>query len=183
MKRSEALALQEGDLVDVRAPDWQGGSGYRCKVLIVSSKGGVYVTESSLVAGGRWVQFHHVVALGQREGLTEGERTSQRYEVERFQARRERLRQKALRKLRPQALYAFVWDELEGSEGCSLEALQAKAGVRSLQADATTWRRIGQILGCSKDPQVWRMPPGRLNTSVLMMPRRLFDQPSAAPLG
>ena len=109
MKRSEALALQEGDLVDVRAPDWRGRHRVIvCKVLIVSSKGGVYVTESSLVAGGRWVQFHHVVALGQREGLTEGERTSQRYEVERFRARRERLRQKALRKLRPlQAPHAF----------------------------------------------------------------------------
>jgi hypothetical protein len=171
MKRSEALALQEGDLVDVSAPGWQGGRAYGRKVLIVSSKGGVFVTRSIWEAGGRWVQFHHVVALGQREELTEKERANQIYEVERFQARRERLRQKTLRKRTPQALYAFVWDELEGGEGRSLEVLQAKAGTRGLQADTTTWDRIGRILGCSRDPQVWRMPLGKRNTSVLVMPR------------
>ena len=36
MKRSESLALQEGDLVDVHAPDWQGGWDRDCKVLVVS---------------------------------------------------------------------------------------------------------------------------------------------------
>ena len=57
------------------------------------------------------MQFHHVVALGQREELTAKERESQRYEVERFQAKRERLRQETrkscLRNRTPQALYDF----------------------------------------------------------------------------
>lgn|SRR5262245_43230081 len=162
MRLCEALGLQEGDLVDVRAPDWQGGRAYDCTVLIVSSRGGVFV------AGGwgnlaRWVQYHHVVALGRREELSETEHARQQREVERYQSVREQGRQKArkqyLRNRTPQELYDFVWDELEDGEGCELETLQAKARARGLQADAVTWRRIGRVLGYSKNPQFWRMPP------------------------
>ena len=139
MKRCEALTLQEeGDLVDVKAPDWQGGRGYRCKVLVVSSRGGVFVTGGSWANQwgdlGRWTQYHHVVALGRREELTETERARQRREVERYQLVREQSRQKArknyLRNRIPQELYNFVWDELEDAEGRALEALQAKARAR-----------------------------------------------------
>jgi hypothetical protein len=182
MKRCEDLALQEGDLVDVSAPDWQGGRAYDCKVLVVSSKGGVLVARGTWEAGGRWVQYRHVVALGRREELTEKERDSQRYEVERFQSDCERRQRKAkeryLRRRSPQALYHFVWDELGDSEGCALEALQAKAKARGLEADAVTWRRIGRVLGCGKDPQFWRTPLGKPNISVIVEPRRL---PAASP--
>ena len=174
MKLSEALLLQEGDLVDVRSPGWQGGRACWCKVLVVSSKGGVYVREPS--AHGRWVQYHHVVALARHEELTETERAHQRYEVERFQANRERLRQKErqwwlryVRQLRPQKLYQFVWDELEDGEARALEALQATANARGLQADATTWRRIGRVLGCNKDSHFWRLP-SQDDGSVVVMP-------------
>lgn len=175
MKRFEALALQEGDLVDMRAPGWQGGWAYSCKVLVVSSKGGIFVVGNFRGTGG-WAKFHHVVATGRRSGLTEQERAVQHREVERFQSYREELRRKTregyLRKRAPQALYDFVWDELENSEGCALEVLQAKARARGLEADATTWRRIGRVLGCSKDPQFWRTPLGRMDSSVIVMPRR-----------
>ena len=67
MKRCEDLALQEGDLVDVSAPDWQGGRAYDCKVLVVSSKGGVLVARGTWEPS-RWVQFHHVMATGRRGG-------------------------------------------------------------------------------------------------------------------
>ena len=162
--------MQEGDLVDVRAPDWQGGRAYRCKVLIVSSRGGIYVVTGER---GRWARYHHVVALGVREGLTEEEHARQLYEVDRFTARREWGRQKArehyLRNRTPQELYNFVWDELEDGEGCELEALQAKAKARGLQADATTWRRVGRVLGYDGNPRFWKMPAQRAD-SVIVMP-------------
>jgi len=121
-------------------------------VLVVSSRGGVFVTEGlwgPLVDRwgnwGRWVQYHHVVTLGRRGELTSEERARQYREVERFAAKREQWRQETreyyLRNRTPQELYNFVWDELEDGEGFMLEALQAKARARGLQANASTWRR------------------------------------------
>jgi len=158
MKRCEALALQEGDLVDVRAPNWQGGRVYGCKVLIVSSKGGIYIS------GARWVQYHPAVALGRRGELTERERASQLWEIERFQTYREQMRQKErkqrLRNLRPQELYQFAWDQLEDT--LTLEDLQARALAQGLGADAATWKRIGRVLLSSKG---WKR-----SDSVIVMP-------------
>ncbi len=187
MKRCEALALREGDLVDVRAPRWQGGRAYGCKVLVVSSRGGVYITGGQNCWGerARWVQYHHVVALGEHEELTEKERAIQFWELERFQAYRERTRQKAskyyLRNRTPQELYNFLWNELEDGEGCALEALQAKARARGLQADAATWQRVGRVLGYSaENPQFWRMPLQRAG-SVIVMPGKASDCRSVRP--
>jgi hypothetical protein len=131
-------------------------------MLVVSSKGGVFVT-GDMWGAARWVQYHHVVALGQREELTEKERARQRREVERFQAKRKQWRQKA------GELYNFVWDELEDGEGCMLETLQTKARARGLRASAKTWWRIGQVLGYDGKAQFWKMPR-RLARSTIVMP-------------
>jgi hypothetical protein len=67
MKRCEALALQEGDLLDVRAPEFRGGHHYGCKVLIVSSRGSIYIADR--YEPSRWVQYHFATLRGQREAL------------------------------------------------------------------------------------------------------------------
>jgi hypothetical protein len=90
MKLIETLSLQEGDLVDVHTPAWQGGDRFG-KVLLVSSKGGIYVgKEWCHPPGGpyvssRWAQYHHVKPLGRREPLTEKERAVQLTEIEKVQ--------------------------------------------------------------------------------------------------
>ncbi len=61
MKRCEALALQEGDLLDVRAPEFRGGHHYGCKVLIVSSRGSIYIADR--YEPSRWVQYHFATLL------------------------------------------------------------------------------------------------------------------------
>jgi hypothetical protein len=43
MKKCDALRLQAGDLVDVLAAGWRSERSYGRKVLIVSSKGGIYI--------------------------------------------------------------------------------------------------------------------------------------------
>jgi hypothetical protein len=174
MKRSAALALQEGDLVDITAPDWQGGRNYDCKVLVVSSRGGVYVTGGMWDLpmdrwgnAGRWMQYHHVTATGRREELTDKERTWQHIEVERFRAARERDQQKDRELISRNKLYDFIWNELEGCDGCSLDELQAKAKLRGLRPRATTWQRAGRVLGVAGDPQFWKISPSGASTIVM----------------
>src|SRR5262249_60530487 len=112
MKLTEALKLREGDLVEVRIPDYQAG-GIKdcidCKVLIVSSRGAVYAIRGRhflLGWGPRWVPYRQVRLLGGCEALTEQERVLQVAEIGRFEGYRAERRRKEgerrLRGLRPQ---------------------------------------------------------------------------------
>jgi hypothetical protein len=151
MKLKEALNLREGDLVDVGLPNFQEGGvrmHYGCKVLIISSKGGIYVSERDWRAF--WTRYHYARLLGWCEALTERERELQVGEIERFEGYRVELRgkerERRLRNLRPQELYCFLHGVLEGGESYALEELQARARASGLEADAVTWRRVWRVV-------------------------------------
>jgi hypothetical protein len=189
MKRMDALKLQEGDLVDISSSRWQGISEYRAKVLIVTSRGGVFIATGTWELP-RWVKYSRVIPCNEHEDLTERERLYQLSEVVRFNEYRAKVlpkyRNRRLRNLKPQALYRYVLSLLENHESHPLVELQAKARAYGLEADDKVWHRIGRVLiGREVDHAGWKLP-GKPD-SVIVMPTgqypsrasRLADRPSS----
>ena len=165
MKKCDALKLQEGDLVNVKASLYGGDLVSSAKVLIVTARGGVYLSRCSKWECSFWTQYNFVKPLGKREELTETERKTQLYEVERFKEYHQMIGQKnhdrwirRLNKLKPKELYIFVWDKLYDGKSHSFEELKAQAKDHGLEAEDIVWERIGRALvERDADPNVWKL--------------------------